>query len=167
MAGLKTEDIFRYLEANHGDAFRDALEYARSCGLSPSSPEVGPSAVAGPSADVEPMSSDGPSDAEVAPTEHPAKAAEGTRVPRAPRAPPAPQLSGSEMEEDGSSSSSAESDDGFETVSKRSAKRKTKVPKALPPPKKANKPKGKVSRPEGATSPVPLSPAPATAAERE
>ena len=81
MAGPKTEDILRYLEANHSDAFRDAIEYARKCGSSPNSPE------AGPSAEAEPMFSDGPSDPEVAPSEHPAKASEGTRVPRSPRSP--------------------------------------------------------------------------------
>ena len=67
---------------------RDAINYARNCVESPSSPEDGPNAVD------EPMFSDGPSDAEVAPSEHPAEASEGTRVPRAPRA---PQLSGSEI----------------------------------------------------------------------
>ena len=71
--------------------FRDAIAYAQSC-ESPTSPDAGPSAL------VEPMFSDGPSDAEVAPTEHIAKASEGTRVPRAPRS---PQLPGSEMEENG------------------------------------------------------------------
>ena len=122
MAGPFTEDILRNLEANHTEAYRAVVEYARNCGVSPSSL---------------------PRTARMPPSYRATKW-------RRTSVPPHPLIRTT-----------------VSTVASRSAKRKVKAPKALQLPKKANKPKGKISRVDCAASPVPLSPAPATAVERE